>query len=292
MKQEASLPCPRFGLFEANLQTGELRKEGLKIRLGRHALKLLILLLERPGQLRTRDEIRQRLWGNDVFVNFEQSLNKAVHQLRDALGDNASNPHYIETVPERGYRFIYFAHATNQPARKHVLHSGRTAVLPFATEPATREMELLNKILIGTLIDKISLIPGLRVLAYSTVQCYRNHELDPQTAGRNLLASTVLVGDITQSDDQLMLHVELIDVRDGTQRWGGQFRQSLADAQSDPGALADRIYAELASVLVHVRRNRGTRHTTHRRSSLVSIEPCPAELNGQETHFHLGIEED
>src|SRR5690348_16236632 len=102
MKQGASLPCLRFGLFEANFQTGELRKEGLRIRLGRHALKLLHLLLERPGHLRTRDEIRQQLWGSNVFVNFDQSLNKAVHQLRDALGDDAADPRYIETIPDRG----------------------------------------------------------------------------------------------------------------------------------------------------------------------------------------------
>lgn len=173
MKREASLRCFRFGLFEANFQTGELRREGLKIRLGRHALKLLALLLERPGQLRTRDEIRQQLWGNDVFVNFDQSLNKAVHQLRDALGDNAAKPYYIETVPERGYRFIYCSQLASQTVRMQALHSGRLAVLPFLTEPANCEMELFNKILIETLIDRLSLTPGLRVLAYSTVQADR-----------------------------------------------------------------------------------------------------------------------
>jgi DNA-binding winged helix-turn-helix (wHTH) protein len=249
MKLEVSLPCVRFGLFEANFQTGELRKEGLKVRLGRHALKLLALLMERPGQLRTRDEIRQQLWGSHVFVNFDQSLNKAVHQLRDALGDNAANPHYIETVPERGYRFIYFAQAASRLAKKHILHSGRIAVLPFAIEPANREMELLKKIILETLIDRIALMPGLRVLASSTVQCYRELELDPRSIGQNLLVPTAVIGNMIQANDQLLLHVELINVRDGTQRWGGQFKQSYADVQSNPETLAERIYHELQPFL-------------------------------------------
>jgi DNA-binding winged helix-turn-helix (wHTH) protein len=252
MKQEASLPRLRFGLFEANLHTGELRKQGLKVRLGRHAFKLLALLLERPGQIRTREEIRKQLWGNEVFVNFDQSLNKAVHQLREALGDNATNPHYIETVPERGYRFVYFGQAASQSAKKHMLHSGRVAVLPFVTEPSNRETELLNKRLVERLIDTISLTAGLRVLAYSTVEPYRHQEFHPQTIGQNLLVPIVVIGEMTQSGDELLLHVELINIRDGTQRWGAQFKQSYADTQSDPGKLADRVYQELRPILAQI----------------------------------------
>jgi DNA-binding winged helix-turn-helix (wHTH) protein len=249
MKQEASMPRLRFGLFEVNLHTGELRKQGLKVRLGRHPFRLLALLLERPGQIRTREEIRHHLWGNEVFVNFDQSLNKAVHQLRAALGDNAANPNYIETVPERGYRFVYFGQAASQPTKKHALRSGRLAVLPFATEPSNQEMELLSKRLVERLIDTISLAPGLRVLAYSTVQPYMQQELRPQTIGQNLLVPIVVIGEMTQSGGELLLHVELIDVRDGTQRWGAQFKQSYADTQSDPGKLADLVYRELQPIL-------------------------------------------
>jgi len=79
MKQGASLPHLNFGLFDLNLQTGELRKQGLKIKLGRHAFRVLALLLEHPGQLRTREEIRQQLWDTHTFVNFDQSVNKAIH---------------------------------------------------------------------------------------------------------------------------------------------------------------------------------------------------------------------
>jgi DNA-binding winged helix-turn-helix (wHTH) protein len=248
VKPQASLPRLRFGLFEANFQTGELRKQGLKIRLGRHAMKLLALLLEHPGQIRTREEIRQQLWGSGIFVNFDQSLNKTVHQLRQALGDTAADPHYIETVPERGYKFIYFLRPAAQQITKQQMRPGRIAVLPFATEPANREMELLNKILIEALIDKLSLTPGLRVLAYSTVHSYKQ-QFDPRAIGQSLLVPSVVIGDMTQATDQLLLHVELIDVRDGTQCWGSQFKYNYAEVQRDPGVLALQVFGELRPVL-------------------------------------------
>jgi DNA-binding winged helix-turn-helix (wHTH) protein len=263
----------------------------LKVRLGRHAFKLLALLLERPGQLRTRDEIRQQLWGNDVFVNFDQSLNKAVHQLRDALGDNAANPHYIETVPERGYRFTYFTHGTNHPTRKRVLHSSPIAVLPFATDAASPGMGLLNKILIETLIDKISLTPGLRVLAYSTVQCYHPQNFDPQSIGLNLLVATAVIGDMTVSNSDLLLHVEVINVRDGTQRWGSQFRQPYAEAQSDPGTLADRIYHELRRVLCESSTKRSAETLLQDQSRVFQIDRKPDQVHNLELQTDSRAEE-
>jgi DNA-binding winged helix-turn-helix (wHTH) protein/dipeptidyl aminopeptidase/acylaminoacyl peptidase len=95
-----------FGVFEANLAAGELRKNGRTVKLQPQPFKLLALFLERPGELLTREEIHQKLWGDDTFVDFEQGLNFAVKKLREALGDDSARPRYIETVPRRGYRFI------------------------------------------------------------------------------------------------------------------------------------------------------------------------------------------
>ncbi len=95
-----------FGAFEVNLRTGELRKQGRKIRLQEQPFQILASLLERPGELVTREELRQRLWPGDTFVDFEHSLNTAVKKLRQALGDDTDKPHFIETLPRRGYRFI------------------------------------------------------------------------------------------------------------------------------------------------------------------------------------------
>lgn len=96
----------RFGVFEADLNSGELRKQGIKIKLHDQPFKVLVVLLEHPGEVITREQICQRLWPADTFVDSEVGLNSAVMKLRDALGDSAENPRFIETLPRRGYRLI------------------------------------------------------------------------------------------------------------------------------------------------------------------------------------------
>jgi DNA-binding winged helix-turn-helix (wHTH) protein len=96
----------RFGPYLLDRQTGELRKHSLRIKLSGQPLEVLLYLLERPGVLVSREELRQRLWTNDVFVDFERSLNSAVKKLRRALNEDPQQPHYIETHPRKGYRFI------------------------------------------------------------------------------------------------------------------------------------------------------------------------------------------
>jgi len=97
----------RFGIFELRAGTGELRRDGnVTIRLREQSLQVLLSLLERPREVVTRDELRQRLWPADTFVDFDHGLNTAINQLRNALGDSAANPRFIQTLPRRGYRFI------------------------------------------------------------------------------------------------------------------------------------------------------------------------------------------
>src|SRR5246127_4712435 len=95
-----------FGPFEADLQTQELRKHGVRLRLPGQSFQVLRMLLERPGSLVTREELQKTLWPSDTFVDFDHSLNAAVNRLREALGDSADEPSLIETLPRRGYRFI------------------------------------------------------------------------------------------------------------------------------------------------------------------------------------------
>ena len=96
----------RFGVFEVDPHTGELRKQGLKIKLRDQPFQILLLLLAHPGEVVSRDELQKQLWPADTFVDFDRGLNKAVNHLRDALGDSAESPRFIETLPKRGYRFI------------------------------------------------------------------------------------------------------------------------------------------------------------------------------------------
>jgi DNA-binding winged helix-turn-helix (wHTH) protein len=96
----------RFGLFEADAATGELRRQGVRIKLNAQPFQVLCLLLARPGELLTRDEIARRLWPSETFVDFDHGLNSAINRIRETLGDTAANPRFVETLARRGYRFI------------------------------------------------------------------------------------------------------------------------------------------------------------------------------------------
>ena len=96
----------RFGVFEVDLRAGELRKQGKRIKVQEQPFRVLTVLLQRPGEVVTREELRNQNWPPDTFVDFDNSLNTAVNKLREALGDSADNPRFVETLPRRGYRFI------------------------------------------------------------------------------------------------------------------------------------------------------------------------------------------
>src|SRR5215831_11864232 len=105
----------RFGAFEADLRTGELRKDGVKLKFSGQPFQVLAILLERPGEVVTREELQRRLWP-DTFVDVERNLNTAINKIREVLGDSAETPRFVETLPRRGYRFIGALEAPIQPA--------------------------------------------------------------------------------------------------------------------------------------------------------------------------------
>src|SRR5579859_652772 len=123
MPQGVNRPVLRFGVFEANLGAQELRKHGTRVRLRGQSFFILSMLLEKPGEVVTREEMRQRLWPADTFVDFEHSLNSAIKKLRGVLGDSPENSRYIETIPRVGYRFVAPVQEVSAPeaARSEVL---------------------------------------------------------------------------------------------------------------------------------------------------------------------------
>src|SRR3954453_23587220 len=105
---DRAVPSPglvRFGTFEVDLLAGELRKAGVKLKLTGQPFQVLAILLERPGQVVTREELQKRLW-SDTFVDFDHNLNTAINKIREVLGDSAESPRFVETLPRRGYRFV------------------------------------------------------------------------------------------------------------------------------------------------------------------------------------------
>ena len=130
----------RFGLFELDLSAGELRKSGVKLRLQGQPFQVLALLLERAGDVVTREELQQKLWPSDTFVDFDHSLNTAINKVREALGDSASSPRYVETLARRGYRFIapVQADASREAPSggdRAIAHGESSAPTPAASNP-------------------------------------------------------------------------------------------------------------------------------------------------------------
>jgi DNA-binding winged helix-turn-helix (wHTH) protein len=112
-----------FGVFEVDVQARELRKKGLRVKLQRQPFELMLVLLERAGEVVSREELRQKLWPADIYVDFDRSLNKAMVKLREALGDSSESPLYIETLPRIGYRFIGPTNGSSMPAADQSLSS-------------------------------------------------------------------------------------------------------------------------------------------------------------------------
>jgi len=125
----------RFSGFKVDLRAGELRRHGVKVKLQNQPFQILGMLLERPGEIITRDEMRSRLWPAETFVDFDHGLNSAIRRLRDALGDSAENPTFVETLGGRGYRFIF---PVNEPTNR-TSNSGMTEVVPISAPPPAAE---------------------------------------------------------------------------------------------------------------------------------------------------------
>jgi TolB-like protein/DNA-binding winged helix-turn-helix (wHTH) protein/Tfp pilus assembly protein PilF len=320
----------RFEGFELNLQTGELRQNGVAIRLQPQPTLILTLLASHPGNLVTREEIQQRVWGTETFIDFDTGLNSAIRQIRHALKDNTEAPRFIETVPRRGYRFLAplekvessigsaaqtlvasdrnvpvehaFADSThtailpqasqlqNQPRprlRARLLLAGGAAlivllvvlislnlfqgrreaidslaVLPFANASSDPETEYLNDGIAETLIGQLSQIPRLKVMARSTVLRYKGGNIDPQKVGRDLNVRAVLTGRVSQRGETLTISMELMDVRDGSELWGGRYNRKLTDILAVQEDIAHEVTSKLRLRLAGAEEKRLTAHVT------------------------------
>src|SRR5688572_25901882 len=119
----------RFGIYELDARSGELRREGVAVRLPPQPFRVLWMLASRRGELVTREEIRQELWGNDTFVDFDGGLNFCINQIRRALRDNAESPLFVHTLPRRGYRFLATVESAPAPARASLRSEEHTSEL-------------------------------------------------------------------------------------------------------------------------------------------------------------------
>ena len=146
----------RFSVFEVDLSAGELRKNGARIRLQEQPFQVLVALLENAGQVVTREDLRQKIWPADTFVDFDHSLNTAVNKIRESLGDSASSPRFVETLARRGYRFIAPVDGTRAESPAPAPASGLMT-------PSSAALTAESNSMPGAATDAIPLHPGLHV---------------------------------------------------------------------------------------------------------------------------------
>jgi len=229
-----------FGAFEVDLEGRRLLKKGVPIPLREQSFQVLAALMERPGEIVTREELRRRLWASDTFVDFEVALNSAVSRLRDALGDSANSPSFIETIPKRGYRFVV-------PIPKHTA----IAVMPVVNQTRDVKDEYLSDGLTDELIRALSRVQGLRVAAGSVVFRFKGQRCDARRIGDELRVEAVLEGSIWRTGDRIRISFNLVAVKDGFNLWAQRFESNLEDVftiQDDVcSAVAEAMHLRLAS---------------------------------------------
>lgn len=233
----------RFGPYEADIHSGELRKRGLRITVRDKSFEVLACLLESPGKLVTRDELRRRLWPEHVFVDFNSGLNSAVNRLRCALRDRPDKPRYIETLPRRGYRFIGAVEDVQSAARRTL------AVLPFTNLNRDPENEYFADGITDALITELGGIASLRVISrQSIVHLKGSVRTLPEVAGE-LGAHAVLEGSVLRADDRVRITAQLILASPEQHVWAQSFERGMTgilDVQREIArAIAERIQAVL-----------------------------------------------
>jgi TolB-like protein/Tfp pilus assembly protein PilF len=242
----------RFGVFEVNPRSGELRKSGTRIRLQDQPFKVLIALLERPGELVTREELRIRIWPRESFGDFDHAVNIAVAKLRAALADSADVPRYIETLYRRGYRFIFpigsgvNALTSDKMALPPFEFGDSIAVLPFENAGRDPEMEYLSDGITETVINNLSRLKKLRVVPRSTVFRYKGKMSDPAKVGRELRVRLVLTGQVIHRGSTLIVGTELIDTAQESLLWG---ETTYNRKPEDILAIQDEIAREISNTL-------------------------------------------
>lgn len=210
----------RFGAFEFNPASGELRKHGLEVRLTPLTKALLTELIENPSRVLTRKELQSRLWPQRDFLDFEHGLNKVVYSLRAALGDLGRKSRFIETIPRIGYRFIpAWIQTTGRRSTDFPNSAAKfsLAVLPLEVVGSDPETSLCARFVASALTDALSGHEGVSVLAQGTVRSFNVAGVSPQFAGGAMGVRAVITGEMIPRTTDVYVRMELIDVSDGAQ---------------------------------------------------------------------------
>src|SRR5271170_2596222 len=234
---QSSRAVVRFGGFELEPH-GELRKEGIRIRLQEQPLQILRILLEEPGKVITRKELRRRIWSADTFVDFDHGINNAIKRLRTALGDTAETALYIQTLPRRGYRFI--GNIERKTPRFPSL-----AVLPLENLSGDPEQEYFADGLTEALITTLAKIGQLRVVARTSSMLYKGVRKPVRQIARELEVDAVIEGTVLRAGPRVRITAQLIDGQKQTHLWAESYERDLSDVLTLQGEVAQAIAGEV-----------------------------------------------
>lgn len=236
-----------FGEYQVDLVEGQLYKAGIRIKLREKSFRVLAALLDHPGQIVTREELRRQLWPDGTFVDFDTSLNTTMARLREALGDSADHPRFIETLPKHGYRFLVDVLET--PRAPHIGPSSRVnvVVLPFLNVTGDLAQEYFGDALTGEVITELAaLAPDrLGVIARTTAMHYKGSHKDVSRIGHELGVDYVVEGGVHRAGDRIAVNVRLVRVKDQTHIWAQRNDAELNDTLKSVAGIAQAIAAKV-----------------------------------------------
>jgi TolB-like protein/Tfp pilus assembly protein PilF len=246
----------RFGRFELDSRTRELRKDGVRLRLQEQPFAVLAVMLEHPGELLTRDELRDQLWPEGTFVDFEHGLNAAIKRLRSVLGDNAERPRFVETLHRRGYRFIARVERLNgaggsyEPVAAGVKQ--RLAVLPFMHPGDASGPESFAGGLTEELITQLGRLCADRLGVISRSSCARVQRANRtiREIAAALHAHFIVEGSVRTDGGRVRITAQLIEAQGETQLWADSFERPLSDCLLVQADVATRIVRGVAVELL------------------------------------------
>lgn len=265
---------PRFGDFEVDLRAGELRHNGNKIKLGERPLQILAALLEHPGEVVTREELQQQIWSDDTFVDFEHSINTAMMKLREALDDNAEKPHFIETLPRHGYRFIYPVDSGSVGAH---LHIRSIAVLPLENLSGDPEQDSFADAMTEELITNLGKSSVLRVISRTSVMRYKRTKKPLPEIAQELNVDAMVEGTVRRSGDRVRITANLLHAASDRHLWAETYDFSL----KDPLAMGSDVTGSIAYAIRLALTPYGEMRPIPARRRPVSPEAYNAYLKGR-----------
>jgi TolB-like protein len=212
------------------------------VRLQDQPLQILQILLEQPGKVVLREDLQKRIWPSDTFVDFDHGINNAVKRLREALGDTAETPRFIETLPRRGYRFIGSARTSELVAGQH---TRSLAVLPLEDLSHDPEREYFADGLTEALITILAKIGDLRIVSRTSAMQYKGVHKSVREIARELEVDTVVEGTVLRVGRRVRITAQLIDATKESHLWAESYERDLRDVLSLQSEIAQAIAREI-----------------------------------------------